>query len=280
GERETNRGRGERKRTRWGGWQRKPSFLASSEGLFFVETLRPNSPILPKTLPRLGVCFPALREKVLEKFNHTVDRQNLKHICRQMGGCCCSSRRAELNRGGAGYQHCPCAPVEQDPFSLRRRFSAVSTDALVDTHLEASESEIFQAPPPPSLRFPNTLQDDLHPSGNTVGRHMLEDQSGRVAVTVADEDLKAEIKSLDQCFAESPKFSGEKNSKLNEPISVEKDEEDVCPTCLEEYDKENPKIITNCGHHFHLSCILEWMERSDNCAVCSQPMMFKEQANL
>ncbi|XP_031502609.1 probable E3 ubiquitin-protein ligase RHB1A [Nymphaea colorata] len=238
GERETNRGRRERKRTRWGGWQRKPSFLASSEGLFFVETLRPNSPILPKTLPRSGVCFPALREK------------------------------------------CPCAPVEQDPFSLRRRFSAVSTDALVDTHLEASESEIFQAPPPPSLRFPNTLQDDLHPSGNTVGRHMLEDQSGRDALTVADEDLKAEIKSLDQCFAESPKFSGEKNSKLNEPISVEKDEEDVCPTCLEEYDKENPKIITNCGHHFHLSCILEWMERSDNCAVCSQPMMFKEQANL
>ncbi|KAL8200919.1 hypothetical protein R6Q57_012258 [Mikania cordata] len=45
-----------------------------------------------------------------------------------------------------------------------------------------------------------------------------------------------------------------------------------CPTCLEEYDEENPKIITKCEHHFHLSCILEWMERSDTCPVCDQEM--------
>lgn len=49
-------------------------------------------------------------------------------------------------------------------------------------------------------------------------------------------------------------------------------EDDVCPTCLEEYDAENPSIITKCKHHFHLSCILEWFERSNNCAVCDQLM--------
>ncbi|KAI3444516.1 hypothetical protein Pfo_001181 [Paulownia fortunei] len=47
-------------------------------------------------------------------------------------------------------------------------------------------------------------------------------------------------------------------------------EEDACPTCLEEYDAENPKIMTKCNHHFHLSCILEWMERSDTCPICNQ----------
>jgi len=37
-----------------------------------------------------------------------------------------------------------------------------------------------------------------------------------------------------------------------------------------EYDDENPKITTKCEHHFHLACILEWMERSDSCPVCDK----------
>lgn len=37
-----------------------------------------------------------------------------------------------------------------------------------------------------------------------------------------------------------------------------------------EYDTENPKLTTKCEHHFHLACILEWMERSEACPVCDQ----------
>uniref|UniRef100_A0A7N0UDV5 RING-type E3 ubiquitin transferase n=1 Tax=Kalanchoe fedtschenkoi TaxID=63787 RepID=A0A7N0UDV5_KALFE len=62
--------------------------------------------------------------------------------------------------------------------------------------------------------------------------------------------------------------------------SVEKfpssDEEDVCPTCLEEYGEENPKITTQCNHHFHLACIYEWMERSSSCPVCGKLMVFEQ----
>ncbi|KAE9605022.1 hypothetical protein Lal_00036842 [Lupinus albus] len=54
------------------------------------------------------------------------------------------------------------------------------------------------------------------------------------------------------------------------------EEEDVCPTCLEEYTQENPKIVTKCSHHFHLGCIYEWMERSDTCPVCGKVMVFDE----
>lgn len=43
---------------------------------------------------------------------------------------------------------------------------------------------------------------------------------------------------------------------------------------LAEYDEENPKIITKCDHHFHLACILEWMERSDTCPICDQVLLF------
>ncbi|KAJ6369835.1 hypothetical protein OIU76_028146 [Salix suchowensis] len=48
------------------------------------------------------------------------------------------------------------------------------------------------------------------------------------------------------------------------------EEEDACPTCLDEYTPENPKIMTECSHHFHLGCIYEWMERSDSCPVCGK----------
>mmetsp|Transcript_14309 Transcript_14309/g.17327 ORF Transcript_14309/g.17327 Transcript_14309/m.17327 type:complete len:285 (-) Transcript_14309:600-1454(-) len=54
------------------------------------------------------------------------------------------------------------------------------------------------------------------------------------------------------------------------------EEENVCPTCLEEYTEENPAIVTKCGHSFHLGCIYEWMERSNRCPVCSKVMVFTE----
>ncbi|KAG5593247.1 hypothetical protein H5410_043761 [Solanum commersonii] len=50
--------------------------------------------------------------------------------------------------------------------------------------------------------------------------------------------------------------------------------QEECPICLEEYDAENPKMSTKCEHQFHLSCILEWMERSDTCPVCDQETVF------
>ncbi|MCO5609392.1 hypothetical protein L7F22_063618 [Adiantum nelumboides] len=46
------------------------------------------------------------------------------------------------------------------------------------------------------------------------------------------------------------------------------DEQDTCPTCLEGYDNANPKRSTTCGHHFHLPCILRWMERCTRCPIC------------
>nr|AAF02127.1 unknown protein [Arabidopsis thaliana] len=62
----------------------------------------------------------------------------------------------------------------------------------------------------------------------------------------------------------------------SENMYILSEDEDVCPTCLEEYTSENPKIVTKCSHHFHLSCIYEWMERSENCPVCGKVMEFNE----
>ncbi|XP_024005541.1 E3 ubiquitin-protein ligase ATL6 [Eutrema salsugineum] len=51
---------------------------------------------------------------------------------------------------------------------------------------------------------------------------------------------------------------------------------DECPICLEEYESENPKLLTKCGHDFHLACILEWMERSEACPVCDKELVLNQ----
>ncbi|GFR44015.1 hypothetical protein Agub_g5170 [Astrephomene gubernaculifera] len=53
---------------------------------------------------------------------------------------------------------------------------------------------------------------------------------------------------------------------------VQDEEDDFCPTCLEPYSDDNPKIFTGCGHHFHLPCIYAWLERRDTCPMCGARM--------
>ncbi|XP_020095566.1 E3 ubiquitin-protein ligase At3g02290-like isoform X2 [Ananas comosus] len=69
--------------------------------------------------------------------------------------------------------------------------------------------------------------------------------------------------------------SVEATSEVTE-IHYSSEEEDDCPICLEEYTSENPRIILQCNHHYHLSCIYEWMERSQACPICGEVMLFKE----
>ncbi|XP_057481484.1 E3 ubiquitin-protein ligase At3g02290-like isoform X2 [Actinidia eriantha] len=81
--------------------------------------------------------------------------------------------------------------------------------------------------------------------------------------------------------------SKERHSESSRTISSEKvdggvahvnasEDEDVCPTCFEEYTQENPKIVTQCHHSYHLSCIYNWMERSEKCPFCAKLMVFSE----
>uniref|UniRef100_A0A1J3FQA0 RING-type E3 ubiquitin transferase n=1 Tax=Noccaea caerulescens TaxID=107243 RepID=A0A1J3FQA0_NOCCA len=87
----------------------------------------------------------------------------------------------------------------------------------------------------------------------------------------SDKDTKEDYSSKS-----SLRISKSKSMVDTESIYVLSEDEDVCPTCLEEYTSENPKIVTKCCHHFHLGCIYEWMERSENCPVCGKVMEFNE----
>lgn len=63
---------------------------------------------------------------------------------------------------------------------------------------------------------------------------------------------------------------------------LEDESEDVCPTCLETYATDNPKIETTCGHAFHLQCIVAWETRSGSkfCPICAKLMDYVEADQL
>uniref|UniRef100_A0A061RY84 RING-type E3 ubiquitin transferase n=1 Tax=Tetraselmis sp. GSL018 TaxID=582737 RepID=A0A061RY84_9CHLO len=103
---------------------------------------------------------------------------------------------------------------------------------------------------------------------------------GSVAVPARDHGEHSETESLlsktqttkiDTSFSASPELPKASLPKGFHFIEDDWDA-DTCPTCLEGYAPDNPKIDTFCKHHFHLSCIYEWLERSKLCPVCSAPM--------
>ncbi|KAL2544150.1 RING/U-box superfamily protein [Forsythia ovata] len=208
-----------------------------------------------------------------------------------MGGCCCcASKSAELNNSSSFYQN-PRVLEEREPLSRHAALSALSTGLLVDTNLDTSVLDTYQPPPAP-IPYETLVDHPPTPSGNREGPGHKVDVVGQTTPIESIEDtnsvsaLETKVKNLESDekaqisneLEATKEVEDEKSNTLKKSsevvVSPLLDEEDVCPTCLEEYDSENPRIITKCDHHFHLSCILEWMERSDTCPVCEQIMVF------
>ncbi|XP_022757400.1 probable E3 ubiquitin-protein ligase RHB1A isoform X2 [Durio zibethinus] len=169
----------------------------------------------------------------------------------------------------AAYQ---CPPALEENESLTPHdgsASAMAAGLLVSLDLEVPDT--FRPPPTP---LPYDVV--LGCPESTDSESFRETISGGSFETLPTcEDLEeSDCKTLSSSLRLSPRKS--EFSKLTESKESMTEEEDACPICLEEYDTENPKLITKCEHHFHLSCILEWMERSETCPICDQEMNFDQ----
>ncbi|KAK7318204.1 hypothetical protein RJT34_02903 [Clitoria ternatea] len=207
-----------------------------------------------------------------------------------MGGCCCccSSKETVLSAPPAYYYY-PRASEEHVPLSSHPvAASAFSGRLLVDTNLDTSSPDTYRPPPAPipfsvtlgATQTPPVAQEisvdksntSLHSSNsNSIQEPVSRDNHETPAKL--DELKESECKVQTDLELDSVQDSETKPPKSGEPISLV-EEEDACPICLEEYDAENPKLLTKCDHHFHLACILEWMERSETCPVCDQDLVF------
>ncbi|PON62909.1 43kDa postsynaptic protein [Parasponia andersonii] len=210
-----------------------------------------------------------------------------------MGGCCCCSSKGTELPSAPTYYYYPRSSEENVPLSSHHNPpSTLSTGLLVDTNLDTSSPDTYRPPPAP-VPYDVALG---HPHSPPVVQEICGDKNSAVAQSQATtnsdsvqevaggnvqdplpkcEDLKESDCKTETVFEiDAAKELEVELSKKVESVVLTTEEEDVCPICLEEYDRENPKLATKCDHHFHLACILEWMERSESCPVCDQEMIF------
>ncbi|KAK8561515.1 hypothetical protein V6N13_149308 [Hibiscus sabdariffa] len=142
------------------------------------------------------------------------------------------------------------------PYDAEQRYSRLQRDGLVSRRDKSATH--FQEETQPLRR--NMSSSGVEPLG--IGRKW----NG----VEAEEDSKVSHLELSERNL-APKVAQGPNY-----IQPSAEDEDVCPTCLDEYTPENPKITARCSHHFHLGCIYEWLERSESCPICGKEMEFCE----
>ncbi|CAN8230885.1 unnamed protein product [Cochlearia groenlandica] len=158
-------------------------------------------------------------------------------------GCCCCCFPSILESSRTIDEH---VPLSRSPLS-----SVVSVEA---ENLNLV-SNIYTAPLSPPIPLAFSPRDVQTPQKSPTTRS---NSSGVIAHDVVLEKETWSIGDLDDL-----------KKRDRETI-------DECPICLEEYEGENPRLLTKCGHDFHLACILEWMERSEACPVCDKELVFAE----
>lgn len=227
-----------------------------------------------------------------------------------MGSLCCCFHAGELeeyaNPNNPVYQNCLCLRClvqnclsgytilfqrgeGHDPPALENATSFTST-----TSQDNILSEMYSSPPRPLPYDADPRCFHLHRGGLVSRREKgssthLHEESEPLRQSDSDAELDQPSCGVRKCcgsaeggskkyFSDPPQktpFSKQASGEFDYYYSSS-DEEDVCPTCLEEYTTENPKIMTKCSHHYHLGCIYEWMERSESCPVCGKVMEFDE----
>ncbi|CAM8975823.1 unnamed protein product [Rhodiola kirilowii] len=218
-----------------------------------------------------------------------------------MGAVCCCMHAEDfenyVNINSSICRNCSClrcfvqniVNVYTSVF-LRRQGHAVPSSAqgnaslISSASLDGSISDMYRSPPQPLPYDVDLRHSQLR--WNAASQH----EKGTSHSQEETQPLRRSNVDLNSDNMRSgDKWEGSKvnDSKTSSEVSLKKtiydwctysspDDEDVCPTCLEEYTPENPKILTKCSHHFHLGCIYEWMERSDTCPVCGKVMIFGE----
>mmetsp|Transcript_8608 Transcript_8608/g.15568 ORF Transcript_8608/g.15568 Transcript_8608/m.15568 type:complete len:157 (-) Transcript_8608:816-1286(-) len=144
-----------------------------------------------------------------------------------------------------------------------------------------------------NTRFPHGLLDDEYhePQQQTLSssQHYTQEHPPPSSFIIDMSSTELQTESLTSQQVSSKKTMdfepGSRTPPLPPPLVPDKhfvydlcegEEEDICVTCLEEYTETNPRMVSECGHEFHLACIYEWLERNPHCPVCAAKMKFKE----
>ncbi|XP_004297439.1 PREDICTED: E3 ubiquitin-protein ligase RNF115-like isoform 2 [Fragaria vesca subsp. vesca] len=59
-------------------------------------------------------------------------------------------------------------------------------------------------------------------------------------------------------------------------IDIDGSSHTSCSICLEDFEHQEPITRLPCTHHFHINCIVQWLEVDHLCPLCRYPMPIEE----
>lgn len=72
-----------------------------------------------------------------------------------------------------------------------------------------------------------------------------------------------------------------KDENSNLDCNKQTEEDKNCAICLDDFDSDETLYQSpHCKHFFHKACFLVWLERSDNCPICRQNVISKDEWKL
>ncbi|KAH8511142.1 hypothetical protein H0E87_008611 [Populus deltoides] len=196
------------------------------------------------------MCFGCFVQNFLHVYTSIFQRGQLHSVPSSIQGAASPTSSSSLDNSLADMYRSPPRPL---PYDADPRCIHLQRDGLVSRRDKGSSHSHEESEP---LRSDSDVDSESFSTGDKWNVSACED-GGK-----------------EQRSRSSLKLSSAKATVGNGYVYSSSEEEDVCPTCLDEYTKENPKIMTKCSHHFHLGCIYEWMERSDSCPVCGKVTCF------
>ncbi|KAI9075176.1 hypothetical protein K1719_042907 [Acacia pycnantha] len=178
-----------------------------------------------------------------------------------MGGSCCSPpKETETSDPQPSFNNPRASEQPVLLSSDRGSASASSGGPRVDANLETST-------PVPSS------SDTMAITQTLLRAREISDDKTNASLQSANPNSVEDIASTSRAHVDREEMEPDSaDDSENELQNVE--ENDGCPICLEGYNAVNPKERTQCGHHFHFACILDWKERRNNCPVCDRDMVF------
>jgi Ring finger domain len=176
--------------------------------------------------------------------------------------------------GTAARACCCCLPPRR-----RRGYSASpSTEqSLLNTNTTRQETAVTAGGPP----LEATMAAAGTTSATTAPPHSETPSERQVLLSPKQKAIQSDTLTAQKRNAEQQMNLKEKLGKQEEIEEEDyelEDDSNVCPTCLEPFTVDNPRVVAKCGHQYHLPCIYEWLERSPSCPMCGKKMEIEELA--